>query len=575
MVRSGDPAPGFFQVPTLDPVFLAEFREIALSDAGDVALLSGFVDPLAPVPPSAAPLGVFRFGARGSRERIVTEDRLVPTSLGAGSGAVVSILDWSIPLQLAASGDLVVTAGILDPMFIPPPVPGNDALIFDAEPDGALSTITSTLEPIGGDAAVQFVEPRFLDTNDAGDLAMNAVLLVDPMDGSEPAFESGVVARRAGGPLRVVARPGTPIGGRAFPLEFERTGAGDAPALVNGIGDLLFSAVLASDGLPSGSARALILAPADESEARALILPGDPAPELPGVEFAGVGTLAVSDSGVFAVVTPVEGPGFGLQSEALYRGTPGSLELVARSGSPTPGLPAGESVQRFRTPTINAAGEVAFVAEFGEAIDSRNDRVVYSDGGGAGLRPLATEGAQATGFAPGVRHDALLFATIDNEGRSAFVSTVASDDRALRGLSLFATDPGGEPFRVAWPGQVIDVAAEGETPRPKTVAGVDLSTLTFGGLDPIELNGSGELAFVAEFTDGSEAVIVATLPASCGTADLASPLGAVSYTDVAMFVELFTAEDARAAAFAEPMDVVNSADIDAFVAAFFAGCAAN
>ncbi|MEL6328841.1 MAG: hypothetical protein AAFR38_04210 [Planctomycetota bacterium] len=76
--------------------------------------------------------------------------------------------------------------------------------------------------------------------------------------------------------------------------------------------------------------------------------------------------------------------------------------------------------------------------------------------------------------------------------------------------------------------------------------------------------------FVSPFTTGG--VRITRVPGPCNDADLVFPFGRLTQLDAAEFVTLFFADDPAVAAFAEPTDIVNQADVDAFVALFFQGC---
>jgi hypothetical protein len=81
-----------------------------------------------------------------------------------------------------------------------------------------------------------------------------------------------------------------------------------------------------------------------------------------------------------------------------------------------------------------------------------------------------------------------------------------------------------------------------------------------------EINSSGAVAFSNPAT-----VVIRVDDPSCSAADLSQPYGTLDFFDVAVFLNLFNAQDPLAD-FAEPTGTLNFFDISAFISVYLAGC---
>ncbi len=89
----------------------------------------------------------------------------------------------------------------------------------------------------------------------------------------------------------------------------------------------------------------------------------------------------------------------------VWSGGPGDLGLVAIAGAPAPGTPAGVTFNNFAMVRLNGAGQVAVNGFLdGVGVDPSNSRGIWSEGPGS-LALLARSGSQAPGTDPGVNFD--------------------------------------------------------------------------------------------------------------------------------------------------------------------------
>jgi len=109
------------------------------------------------------------------------------------------------------------------------------------------------------------------------------------------------------------------------------------------------------------------------------------------------------------------------RSEGLFMGTPGSVELVARSGDAVPGTDS--TMRSFHSYTMGAGGHIAFSTD-STLSDLASVRNSIWGGTPGNMKLLASVGAQAPGLADGVR-----FSSIDSDpvvnggGQVAFSAT--------------------------------------------------------------------------------------------------------------------------------------------------------
>lgn len=166
----------------------------------------------------------------------------------------------------------------------------------------------------------------------------------------------------------------------------------------------------------------------------------------------------------------------------------GTLELVAREGSPAPGTPEGVEFgiywldNPFSLPAFNDAGDVAFWAGLnGPGVDNANDGGLWAGAAGT-LQLAAREGSQAPGADAGVNYQGFGEPRLSNAGQIAFNAT-------LTGTGIDTTNDSG-----IWSGAPgsLDLVVQEGSPAPGTPAGVNFGTLHQPGF-----NDAGQVAFHA------------------------------------------------------------------------------
>jgi hypothetical protein len=205
--------------------------------------------------------------------------------------------------------------------------------------------------------------------------------------------------------------------------------------------------------------------------------------------------------------------------EVIVTGAPDALKIVAATLT----RPAGGDFRfdGLSAPVINSRGDVLFAAAL--AFDGREDQVGSLWAASASARRmLVQEGDAAPGSGAAFRNVSL--PSFNDAGDFVFFGDLAGEgvgdanDRGIWAGSVgdLADPDYGQPSLtlVAREGQVIDLG-DG---LPRTVRSLEMLTGTNGGEDgaPSALNDAGELAFVARFTDGSSAVLFATVPEPAG-----------------------------------------------------------
>ena len=202
---------------------------------------------------------------------------------------------------------------------------------------------------------------------------------------------------------------------------------------------------------------------------------------------------------------------------AIVTGRPEALKIVAATLT----RPAGADFRfdDLSEPVLNARGDAVFMASL--AFDGKPEPVntVWA-ASASGRRMLVSEGDEAAGAGAGVvfkelsrpsvnaAGDYVFFADLEGPGvgeannRGIFagrIGDLADADGADPGLTLVARE-----------GQVIDLG-DGVA---RTVQSLEMLTGSNGGEDglPSGFNDAGQLAFVARFTDGSNAILIAAVP---------------------------------------------------------------
>jgi hypothetical protein len=193
----------------------------------------------------------------------------------------------------------------------------------------------------------------------------------------------------------------------------------------------------------------------------------------------------------------------------IWAGAPDDLRVVASSLSPPPGVP-GRTFNSFTGPKLNNAGDVAFMGFLdADDDDQRLTHVGIWAGRAAagGVRPVALEGGQAPGFAPGVvfrasapgeeiSYDAFKNPTLGGGGHVAFAATVFGD-----GVDFDHNDGVWRSDPVSGTGDLVSVAREGDaapgTPDGTHFAGFLVGDDLVAAFESPLVNSTGQVAFEA------------------------------------------------------------------------------
>jgi hypothetical protein len=273
----------------------------------------------------------------------------------------------------------------------PDPVPALAGQQAPGTPAGAL------FKSFG---AAQYSAPV---VNDAGDAAFFARLR-QGAGGVDAQNDGGVWSSGGGGALELVARrglqaPGAPSGAVFDWLDDPRLNvAGDEAAFraylrrgVGGVDGLNDSGIWIERGGQLGL----------------LARSGDVAPDTLGAVFYGVSEPAMNRAGEVAFqagLLPGVGDAATANSGGVWAERGGALRLVARSGDPAPGTPAGVTFGAINAPLLNSAGQIALFADLKgvQTFPLTLDVGVWAERNNA-LELVARTGMQAPGAPAGTR----------------------------------------------------------------------------------------------------------------------------------------------------------------------------
>lgn len=247
---------------------------------------------------------------------------------------------------------------------------------------------------------------------------------------------------------------------------------------------------------------------------------GDPAPGTATATFGGLFEPSLNDAGQIAFRANLVGTGVDSTNDrGIWSEGSGTLNLIAREGSPAPGTDIGVLFgSGFDDPLINGAGDTVFTGNLtGEGLTQfLNDTGMWLEKDGA-LDLIAQSGVtEPPGVSSSDFADFREFSTyvLNGVGQVAFVHSIGGggvDTTNNRGI--WATDPSGELVLIVRTGDLFDVNNDPSIEDLRTIKSVDLLTGS-GGEDgqPTSFNDAGQLAFKLSFTDGSEGIFVATIP---------------------------------------------------------------
>jgi len=242
--------------------------------------------------------------------------------------------------------------------------------------------------------------------------------------------------------------------------------------------------------------------PLTASAFETVALTGSPAPS--GGTFSTLGTPVLSNTGTVAFYGQVDDN----SARGIWNGLPGNLGIVARDGSPTPGIDGGE-FEDFVDPVLSPNGTIAFGGSLKNSgpISAENDSGIWV---GPDLQLAVREGDST----PGVDSTFLQFgklATVNDESTVAFTkgTRVTSPNRIVDGI--WTAGPGG-----------VDVLALEDSLAPGTENHFQfLSTR-------LVLNASGNVGFGATLRDANSSEDQGIWVGPAGGVDLLAREGQVA-----------------------------------------------
>jgi hypothetical protein len=251
-----------------------------------------------------------------------------------------------------------------------------------------------------------------------------------------------------------------------------------------------------------------------------LVLGGDEAPGAIGALFDEPGPTVLNAHGEAAFVYELAGPGVTTTNNfGIWTGTPGDISLLVRKGDFAPGAAGnvhGSPLAEWMG--LNADGLVAFLGELaGGGVNSFNDEAIWMTDRQGTLHQIVREGSPIE-LAPG-------------------------DSRVVTSFETFGDFVFGRG----------EMASGGEDGKPRI------------------FSDRGEVVFIANFADGSSAVVAGGFPPADCPADLAEPFGVLDFDDILAFLTAFGSMGSLAD-LAEPFGVIDFDDILAFLVSFGAGC---
>jgi PEP-CTERM motif len=209
------------------------------------------------------------------------------------------------------------------------------------------------------------------------------------------------------GSLQLVARTGDQAPGLAAGVRFLHFHKYDLPqplndySVINDSGDAVFLAKLAGPGLNNSNNDAVYFG--SSASLQLVARKGDQAAGTPAGVVYGTPLLHLNDAGQVGLFDfLLTGPGVSTANRsAVFVGTPGAMQLVARDGDPSPGNTAtyGGSGGIMRFPTFNDLGQVVFSDDWsGPGYSNSTSNAIF--GGGVGSMQLIARGGNQPPDAP-------------------------------------------------------------------------------------------------------------------------------------------------------------------------------
>lgn len=302
-------------------------------------------------------------------------------------------------------------------------------------------------------------------------------------------------------------------------------GSSDIEPVLGGTNQCVFFAGLDGVGVNTGNDNVIYAGPVGVSTV--VVREGEPAPGAPG--GVNIGVLlkpATNESGATAFQAFLTGAVDPSNDRAIFsEGSSGMLDLLARKGDQAPGAAQGVLFSYLYQPLLCADGSAAFQGQLtGTGVDDTNDEFIGSDNTGA-LGFVAREGDEAPGAGADVvfAGDAVAMQpafgamAMNGIGQMVFQARVEGPGvDATNNMGIWQHDPVVGLRLIVRHGDSIEVA-----PGDSRIVQNVYFAYGSGGSDgrACPLNDTGQFAFWAWFTDGSQGVFVTTDSDGDGTVD--------------------------------------------------------
>ena len=291
------------------------------------------------------------------------------------------------------------------------------------------------------------------------------------------------------------------------------------PPSINDSGDVVFEAGLRTgpafeDGLVTFLNSAAVFGPTSGAGASLGLIAraDDPAGVADGAEFSAFSPSSINASGDVAFASILRtgtGPEVGASNNATIfgptTGAGSSLGLIAREGTPAPGVADGAEYDFLSAPALNASGDVAFRGVLrtgtGAVVGGSNNSAVFGPTSGAGspLGLIAREGAPAPG-AGGAVFDSFSDPRLNASGDLAFPAIL----RTGTGANVNDNNCDAMFGPTAGAGSPLGLIAREDTPAPGA-GGAEFELFGFPSL-----NALGDIAFTANLRTGTGTAVDAS-----------------------------------------------------------------
>ncbi|MEM6394536.1 MAG: choice-of-anchor tandem repeat NxxGxxAF-containing protein [Planctomycetota bacterium] len=498
---TGQPAPG------AEPrVTFSGFSQLVLDDAGRVAFIG---DIAGPDVSDANGKGIW---SEAEREpgRLLLIARYADQAPGPLADLRFSDLDH---LVMGDAGQVAFSA-VVQPTN-PKSRPIGVIYCSTQDPSDPLVAVARSYDPAPGTGqGVTFGKLQRPVLNPSGQAAFGAALLGSTVHGNN---NRGIWSEAAGtrGEPALIARTGDPAPGTAQGVTFRSFGA----LVLSPSGHTAFQARLNGPGIDRSNAESIWSEAAGSRGKPAMIArTGDPAPGTPsGVTFRRLRFPAINQTGHTAFAAELQGDtinrtnAHGIWSEAAD--AIGRPALIARTGDSAPGTNPPLRFQTLVDPLLDATGRSVFMAKLTGADGTYTS--VWSHTGGSDNPPtlIALAGEPAPGTEPGVKFETFGLPLLNAAGQTLFSARLNGEGINTRNhAGIWSTTPEGQLVLVIRSNDCFDVSNAPEQQDLRTISSFSsLYRANQQNGKPSSFNDRGQFAFIAEFTDGTSGVFVATI----------------------------------------------------------------